>query len=144
MVYPAKVNSLCEELSYHKTHQVIFFVRTLHSKRGMESYCWSNIDLLIIVGLWCYNQSGVTELLIMRDPHYGRHCFRSVKTLPSELYILSCGKGLWPRPSASAFSAAKNVELLGLHLCWIYVKSLLVKALYNVHVVIFSPRHLNN
>ena len=25
-----------------------------------------------------YNQSGVTELLIMRDPHYGRMCFASV------------------------------------------------------------------
>ena len=32
---------------------------------------------------------------------------------PSELYILSCGKGLGP--SASAFSTAKNVELLGLY-----------------------------
>ena len=30
----------------------------------------------------------------------------------SELYILSCGKGLGP--SASAFSTAKNVEILGL------------------------------
>ena len=26
-------------------------------------------------------QSGVTELLIMRDTHYGRMCFKSVKTL---------------------------------------------------------------
>ena len=31
--------------------------------------------LIIMVGLWCYNQSDVTELLIMRDPHYGRMCF---------------------------------------------------------------------
>ena len=28
-----------------------------------------------------YNQSGATELLIMRDPHYDRMCFKSVKTL---------------------------------------------------------------
>ena len=27
------------------------------------------------------SQDGVTELLIMRDPHYGRMCFKSVKTL---------------------------------------------------------------
>ena len=27
------------------------------------------------------NQSGVTELLIMRDFHYGRMCFKSVETL---------------------------------------------------------------
>ena len=27
------------------------------------------------------DRSGVTELCIMRDPHYGRMCFRSVKTL---------------------------------------------------------------
>ena len=40
-----------------------------------------------------YNQSGVNELLIMRDPHYGRMCFK-----PLELYILSCGKGLRLRP----------------------------------------------
>ena len=31
--------------------------------------------------IWCYNQSGVIELLIVRDPHYGRVCFKSVKTL---------------------------------------------------------------
>ena len=36
---------------------------------------------IIMVGLRCYNQSGVTELFIMRDPHYGRMCFKSVKTL---------------------------------------------------------------
>ena len=36
---------------------------------------------IIMVGLMRYNQSGVTELLIMRDSHYGRMCFKSVKTL---------------------------------------------------------------
>ena len=61
-----------------KAHQyTICFVRPLHSKPGIESYCWTSTDQLS----WCYNQSGVTELLIMRDPHYGRMCFQSVKTL---------------------------------------------------------------
>ena len=36
---------------------------------------------IIMVGLWCYNQSGVIELLIMRHPHYGRMCFKLGKTL---------------------------------------------------------------
>ena len=34
-----------------------------------------------MVGLWYYNQSGVTELLIMMDHHYDRICFKSVKTI---------------------------------------------------------------
>ena len=49
-----------------------------------------------IVSLWCYNQSGVTELLIMRDPHYCLMWLSQLKLL--ELYILSCGKGLGFRP----------------------------------------------
>ena len=63
---------------------------------------------IIMVGLRCYNQSGVAELLIMRDPHYGRMCFKSVKTLGA------LHSQLWkkPGPSASAFSTAKNVKLL--------------------------------
>ena len=36
---------------------------------------------VIMVGLWYYNQSGVTELLIIRDTHYGQKCFKSAKTL---------------------------------------------------------------
>ena len=32
---------------------------------------------------------------------------------PTELYIVSCGKGLGP--SALTFSTAKNVDLLGLY-----------------------------
>ena len=36
---------------------------------------------IIMVGLSYYNQSGATELLIMRDSHYGRMCFKSFKTL---------------------------------------------------------------
>ena len=46
----------------------------------------------------------------MRDLHYGRMCFKSVKS--SELYILSCGNGLGLRPLPFP---AKNVELLGLY-----------------------------
>ena len=33
----------------------------------------------IMVVMWY--QSGVTELLIVRDPRYGPMCFKSVKTL---------------------------------------------------------------
>ena len=58
---------------------------------------------IIMVGLWRYSQSGVTELLIMRDPHYGRMCFKSVKTLEAL------------QPSASALFKAKNVERLVLY-----------------------------
>ena len=47
-------------------HYVIFFVRPRHSKPGMELLL-IKYRPIIIVGLWCYNQSGVTELLIMRD-----------------------------------------------------------------------------
>ena len=54
---------------------------------------------------------GVTELLIMRDHDYGRMCFKSVKTLGA----LHSQLRKKPRPSASAFSTAKNVELLGLY-----------------------------
>ena len=50
-------------------HYIIFFSRPLHSK-----HLYRGRPMLI-------NQSGVTELLIMRDPHYGRMCFKSVKTL---------------------------------------------------------------
>ena len=53
----------------------------------------------------------VTELLIMREPHYGRICFKSVKTLGA------LHSSLWKksRPSASTLSTAKNVELLGVY-----------------------------
>ena len=67
--------------------------------------------LIIRVGIWCCNQSGVTELLIMRNPHYGRMCFKSAKTL-GDLH-----SQLWkrPRPSAWTFSVEKNIELLNLY-----------------------------
>ena len=80
-------------------HYIIFFVRPLLFKA------------IIMVDLWCYYQSGVTELLIMRDSHYGRMCFKSDKTLRA------LHSQLWKRhrPSASAFSTTKNVELLGLY-----------------------------
>ena len=64
-----------------------------------------------MVGLWCYNQSGVTKLLIMWDPHYGRMCFKSVKTLGA-LHSQLRKKA---RTSASAFSTAKNLALPGLY-----------------------------
>ena len=63
------------------TTTFFFLVRPLHFKPGMVSYCWPSKDqFFIMVDLWYYNQSGVTELLIMRHPHYGRMCFKSVKT----------------------------------------------------------------
>ena len=34
-----------------------------------------------MVSQWCYNQSGVTELLVIRDAYHNRMCFKSVKTL---------------------------------------------------------------
>ena len=39
----------------------------------------TNYRPIIMVGLWCCNQSGVTELLILKNPHYGHMCFKSVK-----------------------------------------------------------------
>ena len=55
-----------------------------------------------MVGLWYYNQLGVTKLLIMKDPHYQVIMVGCVlsQVKPSELYILSCekGRGLRPRP----------------------------------------------
>ena len=47
----------------------------------------------------------------MRDPHYGRMCFKSVETLGALHSLLWKG----PRPSASVSFAAKNVQLLGLY-----------------------------
>ena len=53
----------------------------------------------------------------MRDPYYGRMCFKSVKTLGAVHYLL------WKklRPLASAFFTAKNVQLLGLYPIRYYV-----------------------
>ena len=64
-----------------------------------------------MVGLWCYNQSDVTELLVMKDPLYDRVCFKSVKTFGA----LNPQLPKRPLLSASAFSTTKNVELLGLY-----------------------------
>ena len=44
------------------------------------------------IGLWYYDQSRVTELLIMSDLHYDRLCLSQLK--PSGLYILNCEIGL--------------------------------------------------
>ena len=48
-----------------------------------------------MVGLWYYNLSGVTELMISRDPHCARVCFKSVKTLGT--------------PRSSTFLAVRHV-----------------------------------
>ena len=37
--------------------------------------------LIIMIDLLYFNQSGATELLLMRDSHNGRMCFKSVKIL---------------------------------------------------------------
>ena len=87
---------------------------------------------IIIVGLWCYNHSGVTELLIMRDPHYCQMCFKSVKTL-----ILSCGKSL-----GLGFFTVKNVELLGLYPIHIrFVLNMLI-ILYRIKLLGLYPIHI--
>ena len=61
--------------------------------------------------IYIFILSGVTQLLIIRNSHFGRMCFKSVKTLR----VLH--SKLWKRlrPSASTFFTAKNVELLGLY-----------------------------
>ena len=65
-------------LEFKTHHYNILFDRPVHSKSGMESYWWSSTDHL---SWYAYGIkiSQVTELLIMRDPHYGRMCFKSVK-----------------------------------------------------------------
>ena len=40
-----------------------------------------------MVGLLYYNQSGVTELFILKNPHYDRMYFK-YRIKPSEIYIL--------------------------------------------------------
>ena len=42
-----------------------------------------------MVGLWYYNQSGVTVLCIMRDPHYDRMFFKSLNPLTAKLFNLN-------------------------------------------------------
>ena len=72
-----------------------------------------------MVGLWCYNQSGVAELLIMRDPHY--QVIMVVGFLNqlkhSESYILSCEKSL------DLFH--KNLGLLGLYPIYVIINNAL-------------------
>ena len=48
-----------------------------------------NVEYHGSIDLWYYNQSRVTELFIMRNPHYYRMSFKSVKTLvlrPRDLF----------------------------------------------------------
>ena len=56
-----------------------------------------------MAGLWCYNQSGVIELLIVRDPHYGLVCFKSVKTLGA------LRSSLWNRPRLRVLYSIQNL-----------------------------------
>ena len=59
-----------------------------------------------MVDIWYYNQSPVTELLIVRDPHNGWMCFESAR---SSTFLAG------EKASASAFSTAKNVAFLELY-----------------------------
>ena len=87
---------ICSRLNiFIKTHHYIIFI-VRHSTSGIESYCWSSTSFSM-VGLWWHKQSGVAELLIVRDPHYGRMWFKSVKTLGAlHAYLW---KKPWPLPS---------------------------------------------
>ena len=98
------VYNTCIQLGPYKLRYcIICFVRPLHSKPGMESYhCyyWSSTDQL---SWWTYGAiinrcdravdygSSLLGILIMVG------CVLS-QLKPSELYILSCGKGLGLRP----------------------------------------------
>ena len=42
---------------------------------------------IIMLGICYYKQPGATELLIVRDSHYGRMCFNSVKTFGALHYV---------------------------------------------------------
>ena len=69
------------EFSFAKTHHyIILFV---------DHYIVvvDQVQTNFMVGLWCYNQSGVTELLIMRDPHYHPLWTCHADTLPN---MMSC------------------------------------------------------
>ena len=57
------------------------YPRATALQSGNGKLLWTYYGSIIMVGLWCYNQSGVTELLIMRDSNHFRMCFKSVKTL---------------------------------------------------------------
>ena len=46
---------------------------------------WTNYRPIIMVDLLYYNQSGVTEMLIMTEPHYGQMCFMPVKTFEAPI-----------------------------------------------------------
>ena len=94
--------------SFQLKHTTTLFSLSVHYILSREWRVIVDQVPIIMVGLWCYNQLGVTELLILMDPHYGGMCFKSVKSIGT---LSQLWKG--PLPSASAFSTAKNVELLG-------------------------------
>ena len=90
------LNGWSDRIIIKTYHYIIFFVRPLHSKPRMESYCWSSTEGLswwaygaIISQVWpsCW----LCEILIMVG-----YVLSQLK--PSEVYILSCGKGLGLRP----------------------------------------------
>ena len=63
-----------------------------------------------MVGLWCYNQSGVIELLLMRDPHYDRMCFKSVPFTAKNVELLE----LYPILSYQSFYSASDHSLISM------------------------------
>ena len=82
------------DLPMFKTHH---YIPTTTFLAGNGELLLIKYRPIIMVGP--YNaiiKSGVTDLFIMRDSHYGRMCLSQLK--PSELYILSFGKGLGLRP----------------------------------------------
>ena len=81
--------------SIEKHHYTIFLFDHDILSRESRVIVHKVQDIIIMVGIWCYNQSGVTDLLIMRDSHYGRICFKSVETLG--VLFLSCECSI-PRP----------------------------------------------
>ena len=88
----ACVKGACDCQSIKTHHYIICFVRALHSKPGMESFCWSSTDQLswqaygaIISQVW--SSCWLWGILMMVGCVWGQ-------LKPSELYILSCGIGL--------------------------------------------------
>ena len=97
-ITPVLESQLASNNCYFKIkihHNSIIFVRQLHSKPRMESYCWSSTDQSSWpVGLCYYNKAGVTELLIIRDPHHSRMCFKSGKIIGAPFLAAKKGIGL--------------------------------------------------
>ena len=67
----------------HLKHTTTLFSLSDHDilSREWRVFVHQVQTIIIMVGICNYNQSGATKLLIMRDFHYGRMCFKSVKIL---------------------------------------------------------------